>query len=61
MLLLTALLVSAIIETKNLTLEETGTLFDGDSVKEPVVVPATQSSTHSSEEDEKPFHMYIRH
>ena len=59
MLLLTAVLVSGTVETKNLTLEETGTLFDGDGAKEPVV-SATQNSSHSSEEDEKPFHVYIR-
>jgi len=51
------------VETKNLTLEETGTLFDGDGVKKPVV-SATQNSTHSNnEEDEKPsqiFNVYIR-
>lgn len=50
--LLIALLVSVIVETKNLTLEETGTLFDGDGAKEPVV-SATQNNTHSSEKDEK--------
>jgi MFS family permease len=43
-----------IIETKNLTLEETGTLFDGDAPKEPVVSATQNSTTHSSEEDEKP-------
>ena len=61
-LLLIALLVLVIVETKNLTLEESGTLFDGDVAKEPVVF-ATQNSTHSSEEAEKPsqiFHEYIR-
>ena len=62
MLLLTALLVLAFVETKNLILEQTGILFDGDSAKEPVV-SAAQSSTHGSEEDEKRsqiFHEYIR-
>lgn len=62
LLFLTALLVSVIIETKNRTLEETGTLFDGDGAKLPVV-QVSQNSTHStSEEDEKPsqiFHMFI--
>ena len=53
MLLLIALLISVIVETKNLTLEETGTLFDGDGAKEPVV-SATQNNTHSSEKDKKP-------
>jgi len=51
----------AIVETKNLTLEETGTLFDGNGAQEPVV-SATQNSTHSSDEDEKPsqiFHEYV--
>ena len=46
------------VETKNRTLEETGTLFDGDSVNEPVV-SATHSITQSSEEDEK-IHVYMR-
>ena len=59
MLLLTSHLVSGIIETKNRTLEETGTLYDGDSGEEPVV-----SATHNiTEEDERPsqiFHVYIR-
>lgn len=66
MLLLIALLVSVIVETKNRTLEETGILFDGDGAKEPVV-SAAQNGTHSSKEDEKPsqtFHdlplKYIR-
>ena len=60
MLLLSALLVLVMVETKNRTLEEAGTLFDGDSVKdsEPVI-SATQSDTHSSEEDEK-IHVYMR-
>ena len=56
---MTAHLVSAILETKNRTLEETGTLFDGDGANEPLV-PATQTSSHSSEDDEKAFHVYIR-
>ena len=58
MLPLIALLVSVMVETKNRTLEETGTLFDGDSVNEPVV-SATHSITQSSEEDEK-IHVYMR-
>lgn len=47
------------VETKNRTLEDAGTLFDGDGAKEPVV-SATQISTHSSEDDEKAFHVYMR-
>jgi hypothetical protein len=55
MLLLIAILVSVIVETKNLTLEETGTLFDGDGEPQAVAqVSAAQDSTHSIEEDENP-------
>jgi hypothetical protein len=59
--LLTALLVSAIVETKNRTLEESGTLFDGDGAKEPVV-STTQNSTvpaHSIEDVEKHSQIFI--
>lgn len=59
---LTVLLVSAIIETKNLTLEETGTLFGVIGATEPVV-SATRNITHNSasSEEEKAsqiFHVY---
>jgi hypothetical protein len=57
---LTAHLVSVIIETKNRTLEETGILFDCDDGANKPLVSATQISTHSSEEDEKEFHVYMR-
>lgn len=61
---LTALLIPGIPETKNLTLEETGTLFGSIGAEEPVVY-ATQNTTHSSvsEGDEKQsqvFHVYIK-
>jgi hypothetical protein len=52
MLLLTALVVSGIVETKNRTLEETGTLYDGDNAKE-LVVSATHNIPHGIEEDKK--------
>lgn len=63
MLLLTALIISAIAETKNRTLEEIEALFchGGDAVKEPEV-SVTRNITHSNEEDEKPsqiFRVYI--
>ena len=52
MLSLMALLPSVIKETKDRTLEESGTVFDSDITIENLVVE-TQSSTHSTE-DEKP-------
>ena len=52
MLSLMGLLPSVIKETKNRTLEESGTVFDGHiAIQNPIV--ETQNSTHSTE-DEKP-------
>ena len=52
---------SALVETKNRTLEESGTLLDGDGANEPVVSTTQNSSNtaHSIEDDEKPSQIFI--
>ena len=56
----TAVLLLAVLETKNRTLEEAGTVFDEDGTTKQVVCPTqNSSSTHSTEDNEKPSETFI--